>query len=131
MTRTVVFFDCESDALPNRSLGLDGFRYTECTCACALVLELPENGRIQSTQDIASSLDGGQQLACWRDVATDTSVPGGAPFEPLLAAFDSADLIVGYNCLAFDFPLLRKYYGRTSARFTQKKEKRHHSALRI
>lgn len=33
------------------------------------------------------------------------------PFDKLLTLFDSADLIVAYNGLDFDFPLLRKHYG--------------------
>jgi len=37
---------------------------------------------------------------------------GATPFYDLFAAFDEADLIVGYNQLDFDFPLLRKYYGK-------------------
>ena len=43
----------------------------------------------------------------WGDVDTDNN---GNPFERLLRLFDDAEVVVGYNCLDFDFPLLRKHY---------------------
>ena len=49
------------------------------------------------------------ETTCWRDVVPDSS---SGPFEEILHLFDKVDLIVGYNALDFDFPLLRKYYNR-------------------
>ena len=42
----------------------------------------------------------------WRDVAE----KGCSPVASLLDLFDAADVIVGYNCLQFDFPVLRRFY---------------------
>lgn len=43
----------------------------------------------------------------WRDVVDGS----GGPFDGLLTLFDNAEVIVAYNGLNFDFPVLRKYYG--------------------
>lgn len=53
------------------------------------------------------------KITCWRDVVPSK---GASPFKELLDAFDSADLIVGYNSLDFDMPLLCKHYGPKGAR---------------
>ena len=44
----------------------------------------------------------------WRDEAEE----GGTPVDGLLALFDRADVIVGFNTLGFDHLLLRRFYGR-------------------
>jgi hypothetical protein len=101
--KTVVIFDCESDGRPRSSFGdtraLQDFQFVQCTCACALI--------VPATQ--LPSLAGATKLTCWRDVAAS---PGANPFEPLFEAFDAATVIVGYNALDFDFPLLHKHYAR-------------------
>ena len=105
--RTVVIFDCESNGRPQKELSTprdrvsneSDFRYVECTCACALIVPI----------DQLPSLKGATELTCWCDVAPS---PGANPFEPLLAAFDHASMIVGFNQLEFDLPLLFKHYGK-------------------
>ena len=97
----VVVFDCETDSLPTKEFG---FRYTECTCACALAFEMSTIGASDNTQTL---LDSGVSITCWRDVIE----PGRrGPFDQLFDAFDAAHLVVGFNCLSFDFPVLKKYY---------------------
>ena len=102
VARTVVIFDCESDGRPRYSFdntrSESEFRFVQCTCVCALIVPVAQ----------LPKLDGAREITCWRDVATS---PGGNPFEPLLEAFDAASVIVGYNALEFDFPLLLKHYG--------------------
>jgi hypothetical protein len=48
----------------------------------------------------------------WRDDA-DAADDGSNPVASLLELFDGASLIVGYNCLSFDFPLVRRFYRRS------------------
>ena len=106
--KTVVIFDCESDGKPRSSFGdtraLQDFQFVQCTCACALIVPAAQ----------LPSLAGATKLTCWRDVATRRT--GANPFEPLLAAFDAASVIVGYNALDFDFPLLWKHYSKKQSR---------------
>lgn len=106
--RTVVVFDCESDGLPLRrsdisdtdALGPSDFRHVQCTCACAVVLR---------TEWDCGELHIVDKRVCWRDDAAD-------PFEPLFDLFDRATVIVGFNALGFDFPLLYKHYGIANRR---------------
>ena len=100
-TATVVIFDCESDGRPRRHAGGADFSHVQCTCACAIVVSATVDAWTSGEVDLGTAL----QITCWRDICTD-----GGPFEPLLAAFDAADLIVGYNSLDFDMPLLQKHY---------------------
>ena len=106
---TVVVFDCESDGKPIRT-GLHGepdFTHVQCTVVCALVFDAK---CLATPESAAESLAAARKIICWRDVVPHESV---GPFDELFTAFDRADLIVGYNQLDFDFPLLRKYYGRS------------------
>lgn len=104
--KTVVIFDCESDGKPRHTYAEtrteSDFKYVQCTCACALIVPVAQ----------LPSLEGAVRLTCWRD----DEGHGANPFEPLLAAFDVALVIVGYNQLEFDFPLLWKHYGRLQNR---------------
>lgn len=108
--KTVVIFDCESDGKPHFSF--DGsrreneFMHIQCTCACALVVAVKD----------LPSLSNATQVTCWRDVAT---CSGANPFEPLFQAFDAASVIVGFNALDFDFPLLWKHYGNPQSRYRE------------
>lgn len=95
----VVVFDCESDGRPYDANGWMDFTTVQCTVVCALEWVC------------GTPLDTATSIVCWRDVAPSRGV---SPFSLLFDAFDRADLIVGYNCLDFDFPLLYKYYGRRS-----------------
>lgn len=107
--KTVVIFDCESDSRPRARLGDNNsrseqdFRFVQCTCVCALIVPVAQ----------LPSIEGAVSLTCWRDGPADFS---HSPFEPLLEAFDAASIIVAFNALEFDFPLLWKHYGRRESR---------------
>ena len=47
-----------------------------------------------------------KRLTFWRDEAAD----GCTPVDELLKLFDDAEVIVCFNGLGFDFPLLRRFY---------------------
>lgn len=138
--QTAVVFDCESDRLFERSerpprvtskteeeeRQEEIFRM-ECTVVCALVLPVDEVRAIANVKPNDAADQRAQRLIeqavdrviCWRDRSgIDAAGSITPPFEPLLAAFDSAAVIVGYNQLGFDMPLLRKYYNRDMKRYT-------------
>jgi hypothetical protein len=112
--QTVVVFDCESDgrlppgmedgSLTVAAVRAERFDRIQCTCAIGLVLDA---SRLRDPMRAAGALADAEKVVCWRDRAP---TEGKSPFEPLLAAFDAASLIVGYNAFDFDFPLLRKHY---------------------
>jgi hypothetical protein len=132
---TVVVFDCESDRLFDKSRRpvserradyerrRDEISAMECTVACGLVLPVAAVHRIHAflsscSESGASEADalidellecGENHIVCWRDCA--------GTFDRLLRAFDDASVIVGYNQMHFDMPLLRKYYGRNVGRY--------------
>jgi hypothetical protein len=109
---TVVVFDCESDGRPTRvgQRGEQDFRYVQCTVACAIVLDTKH---IMMPECATIALSEAREITCWRDVAP---TKGASPFKELLDAFDDADIIVGYNSLDFDLPLLYKHYGSKGSR---------------
>ena len=105
---SVVYFDCESDCT-FRSVGALGrdesFKRMQATVVCALVVDANECCQV-GTADKA--LATAKAFHWWRDVAE----PGKGPFDSLFKMFDEAVCIVAYNGLDFDFPLLRKHYGK-------------------
>lgn len=110
----VVVFDCESDGLPSRGGAVDeaatAFRRVHATVTCALAIDVDDDGACD-----ARALARAQEIVSWRDTTP--------PLVDLLAAFDDADLIVGYNVLDFDFPLLRKHYGQDCVRYREHRMK--------
>lgn len=103
----VVAFDAESDGLPDRTRsGQDiearAFRHVNYTCVCAVVLD----GECD-----ASALARASKLVVWRDD------PSPDAFERLLVAFDEADVILAYNAIGFDFPLLFKHFAGNRERY--------------
>ncbi len=99
----VVAFDCESDGLPSGQRSVRSpldFSTVQCTVACARSFVISRSGHAR--------LQTAGRLTCWRD---HTTAKGVDPFDPLLRLFDTADIILGYNALDFDFPLLHKHYG--------------------
>lgn len=107
---TVVVWDVETDRAFAGLRGLarsEQMRQMQTTVACAIVLdaahcEVP--GNWQQAKDTA------QLRHWWRD----EDPTGKGPFHELLALFDDADVIVAYNGLGFDLPVMRKYYGAGS-----------------
>lgn len=109
---TVVVFDCESDSKPLKvgARGEMDFQHVQCTVACAVVLD---SACITSDDAMSTILASAREITCWRDVVP---TKGANPFKELFEAFEEADLIVGYNSLDFDFPLLWKHYGSKGSR---------------
>lgn len=104
---TCVVFDTESDGLPERGQrGAMDFSHVQCTVACALVIELRPGAHAVTQLDLQRA----KRITCWRDVVPEK---GASPFRALFQAFDEASLIVGYNSLDFDLPLLFKHYTRS------------------
>lgn len=106
--KSVIFFDLESDCTFRNCPGDDRsaqFSFMQVTCCCALSVESSQCLLPDEADEVAAR---GAARVWWRDEA----VKGCDPFATLLAEFDRAELIVGYNALDFDFPLLRKHYGR-------------------
>mgnify|MGYP006138541455 CR=1 FL=1 len=103
----MVIFDCESDcgfsSVPGYTRDEKISSYMQFTCICATVIASKLVVRGASPDDIISQAT---KMVWWRDVAE----KGCTPVDSLLELFDSADVIVGYNCLAFDFPLIRRFY---------------------
>lgn len=116
----VVVYDCESDGRPRRDdNGGADFGKVQATCVCAFAVE---ETVIRNAQSLHAILAGGTWHTFWRDVAKSRST---GPFDGLLELFDVATLIIAYNCLDFDFPLLHKHYaiGRSDQRYLQHRMK--------
>lgn len=109
--QTVVVFDAESDVSFARCVGDsrdDQLQHMQATVVCALVLDA---ALCVDPADAEAAVATATAHHWWRDDAAH----GANPFAPLLALFDDAALIVAYNGLGFDFPLLRKHYGDGAA----------------
>jgi hypothetical protein len=106
MNDTFVVFDCEADPMDGRQFGVQAERM-QCTCACLASAPLhfaTAGKRVPQPETV-------RELTCWRDRR---GKDGSAPFEQILIEFDRAKVICGYNIVNFDFPLLRRYYGKTA-----------------
>lgn len=105
---SVVVFDCETDCGFERMCGYtrDAFvrQVMQFTCVCAL--EIPAAAVWEHKSDPAKVLALAKKHTFWRDKAAE----GQTPVHDLLALFDRAVLIVGYNVFHFDFPLLWRFY---------------------
>ncbi len=105
----VVFYDAETQTTL-ADVG-DNFDHLQVSCLCAIAID---SDLIAKFDDEPSNIEyiikeHGRKLVLWRDEAE----IGHDPFETLLEWFDAAEAIVAYNGLHFDFPLLRKHYGRS------------------
>jgi|SaaInlV_125m_DNA_1040241.scaffolds.fasta_scaffold04042_4 hypothetical protein len=107
-TQYVVVFDCESDCgfgdVFGRARDEIIHRYMQFTCICALVI--PTNA-IQSHVSTDEIISRSRSMTWWRDVSESSTA---TPIDSLLDTFDRAKAIVGFNCLAFDFPLIKRFY---------------------
>lgn len=109
--RYVVVFDCESDSsfasLPGERHD-DKMHHMQFTVICAMLLPCE---LIEKHAPIDEIMSKAVRRSWWRDVAEERR----NPVVSLLEAFDGAEAIVGYNCLSFDFPLIRRFYQATEA----------------
>lgn len=110
--RFCVVFDIETDSgVPKRTPHSERCDYLErvmqFTVACAAKLS---SAAVEQCEDPGAILKTCERGSWWRDVAD----RGSSPVAGLLALFDEADVIVGYNCLQFDFPVLRRFYNMGS-----------------
>ena len=104
-----VAFDCESDCGFEDIAGYTReekiAKVMQFTVICARVIPTHAVVRGASADDVLAQ---STMLTWWRDVAE----IGCTPIDSLLDIFDDAEVIVGYNILSFDFPLLKRFYGR-------------------
>ena len=94
---TAVIFDIETQSSFSTTIGTteeEKKSFMQPSVVCATVL---------SDKELCP-----KSYTFWRD---DNETPGG-PFAPLLNLFDAADIIIGYNVISFDFPVMRKFYGK-------------------
>lgn len=103
----VVVYDCESDCGFSDVAGYTRdekiTKYMQFTCICAAVIPSNSIVRNGSPDEVVAQAT---KMTWWRDIAE----KGCSPIDSLLDLFDGADVIVGYNCLAFDFPLIKRFY---------------------
>ena len=111
---SVVVFDCESTGAPDRTYGRGypgkGFERIHCTVLCAVVCSLSEEDPSAQLEDPSHVISRSERIVCWCDIVNRGNSSG---FEAAFEAFDAADVIVAYNGLDFDMPLLWKHYPRT------------------
>jgi hypothetical protein len=70
-------------------------------------LVLNADAILAGSTEAAAEVEHAPVVTLWRDEDPDGQ---GGPFEPLFCAFDQAEIIVGYNSLGFDHPVLEKHY---------------------
>lgn len=105
---TVVVWDCETDSSFRSLAGMSRdqqLSMMQVTVVCALVFDsddclVPENWEVAHAA--------ATECVFWRDGVTSD---GRGPFAELLDIFDAAEVIVAYNGLSFDLPVLKKHYG--------------------
>lgn len=107
----VVVWDCESDGSFKFTPGStheEKIKSMQFTVLTGVVIPVEAINGNSSAEDIMAH---STAHVWWRDSAE----LGSNPVVSLLELFDHAELIVGYNCLGFDFPLIRRFYHRTTA----------------
>ena len=103
----IIVFDCESDATFASLFGetkMDKIKFMQFTVTCAIKMPISLILQNRPWNEVMSSCT---KHAWWRDLAEHET---RNPVHTLLELFDGAVLIVGFNCLGFDFPLLRRFY---------------------
>lgn len=107
----VLVWDCESDCSFKHSSGSthdERIKFMQFTVLVGVVIPVEAISGNASAEDVMAR---STSHVWWRDSAEF----GSNPVVSLLELFDHADLIVGYNCLGFDFPLIRRFYKMTKA----------------
>ena len=107
----VAVFDLETTDLINRSRGVNrGERIRNLQISCLSVACLDSEQILGGDQD-ESILTNAFLKTYWAELThmdEEESVEGG--FAKVLEIFDNAEIIVGYNCISFDFEVLAKHY---------------------
>lgn len=104
---SIVVFDVETDCSFKSLEGMpreQQMRVMQATVVCALVFD-SRDSIVPGNWEHA--IKAAEKHTFWRDVSPDNS----DPFAGLLLLFDNAEVIVAYNGLGFDLPILRKHYG--------------------
>lgn len=104
--RTCVVVDLETQELISGTPGVSRdlkVQRLQVSVACALVLS--SDDIMDSTLSAHEVIQRGRSIEAWRD----RSPGAGGPFADLFACLDAAEVIVAYNGLDFDLPVLRKY----------------------
>ena len=123
-----MIFDIETQNKINDMAGVDRVskvKMLEVSCLSYLVVNSDEV--LASSERAAAVVDAAEMQTLWRDDETD---PDG-PFEPLLKAFDEAEVIASYNGLGFDHLVMTKYYQRNTRRFQGHVCKSHDAFARL
>lgn len=116
MGEFVLFFDLEADS----GSRADDFKWTQVTCACATMISV--DACIKATGDPEAAeraVANGTHRHWWRDVAE----LGQDPLEEMLRLMDMAVLIVAFNGLEYDFPLMKRHYCRNFKRYVAHRTK--------
>ena len=105
----VAIFDIETVATINEIPG--GSRDAKMAglpVSCASVLCIPCSA-CGDPDEVERAIEAGSMKTYWRD--TETPEKDGMP--ALVKALDRSELIVGYNILGFDFPVIKKHYNNS------------------
>lgn len=108
---TTVVWDCETDCSFRSLAGMcrdQQLKVMQATVVCATVFE-SEDSLVDDNWETAFAAS--KEYTFWRDDGSNET----HPFEPLLALFDAAEVVVAYNGLGFDMPIMRKYYGTSKS----------------
>ena len=122
-----VVFDLETIGLIQHAYGhTREEKIRNLDISCLSVLTIDSDAFLNDLDGTA--IDSGTMKTYWGERthmdADDTTRECG--FGPVLELFDRAELIVGYNCISFDFQVLRKHYAPDAeARFQRHLAKTH------
>jgi len=99
---SIVVFDLETDSTIRDAPGNtreEQVRNLQFSCCSCLFVNVEAIKRGDSPDVIVES---GKMTTYWRDNQND--------IDAMMAAFEEATVIVGYNIFGFDFPVLRRFY---------------------
>jgi hypothetical protein len=125
---SVVVFDCETQDKIDNMPGVDRndqVRALEVSCLSYTVLNGEEV--LASPERANAEAERSEVTTLWRDV----DETGEGPFEPMLKAFDEAEVIASFNGLGFDHLLLWKYYKGDKQRYQEHQTKTHDMFARL
>ena len=128
MAGTSVVFDIETQNLINDMPGIDReskIKMLEVSCLSYLVLQSKE--LLAGGARAARAVEEAAMHTLWRDEDPDNV----GPFEPMLKAFDEAEVIATYNGCGFDHLAMIKYYQGDNRRYQRHMAKAHDCFSRL